>query len=503
MKVKKKGAVTAPKPLSGGKLTNRANPLNRSSADSSFEEELFRRLAALPPTDYDRMRKLEAAKLGVRPLTLDREVDSRRPRSCRENMQGTATEFSSPQPWQSPVNPADLLSDVAGAFYRYLALPPGAADALALWTAHTHCYEAFPHTPRCHCSSPDKGCGKTTTLDVLATMTPRPMRAENITSAVLFRLVDQHRPTLLLDEVDSYLNDADELRGLLNAGHKRGARAYRCEGDSNTVRSFSAHAPAVLAGIGAIHGTLHDRSIVIKLPRAKRCEVQARFDSRRVEHETVLCRKLARWTADNFAKLQSCDPQLPETAFNRLADNWRPLFAIAEVAGGDWPRRALASFTALTATDDLDAQGIGSILLADIQNIFSDAGVDRMPSNELADALAGIEGRPWAEWGKHRRPISANQLAQQLRRFGIAPHVIRIGDQTPRGYWLDDFKEAFSRYLPGTPFPDRNTATTLGKTVVSEPQQPELVLQPEKGASQRECCTVAPCTEGERHEILI
>jgi hypothetical protein len=320
----------------------------------------------------------------------------------------------------------------------------------------------------------------------------------------MFRLVASCKPTLLLDEVDSYrLDESEELRGLLNAGHKRGGMAYRCEGDSNTVRAFPVFAPAVLSGIGGVPATVHDRSITVKLERAKPGEVAARFDSRRVEYETELGRKLARWADDNFDKLRECDPQLPEAAFNRLADNWRPLFAIAEVAGGDWPRRVLAAFTALTATDDLDAQGIGSILLADVRNIFSDAGADRMPSNELAEALAMIEGRPWAEWGKHRRPISANQLAQQLRRFGIAPHVIRIGDQTPRGYLLDDFEEVFSRYLPDTPFPDRNTATTLGKAVISEMQQPELVLHPEKAASQRECCTVAPCTEGERHEVLI
>src|SRR5437773_2521894 len=43
-------------------------------------------------------------------------------------------------------------------------------------------------------------------------MTPRPLRTENLTAPVLFRLVDQHQPTLLLDEVDSYLTQTDELR---------------------------------------------------------------------------------------------------------------------------------------------------------------------------------------------------------------------------------------------------------------------------------------------------
>ena len=255
-----------------------------------------------------------------------------------------------------------------------------------------------------------------------------------MTPAVMFRLVALCKPTLLLDEVDSYrLDEAEELRGLLNAGHKRGGVAYRCEGDSNTVRGFSVHTPVVLSGIGGIPPTLYDRSIIIKLDRAKPGEVAARFDSRRVGHETELCRKLARWADDNFDRLRECDPQLPETAYNRLADNWRPLFAIAEVAGGDWPQRVRAAFLALTTTADLDAQGVGTMLLFDIADLFVAEDTDRLPSNNIAESLTAIEGRPWAEWGKHRRPISPNQLAQQLRRFGISPRKIRFSDETLQG----------------------------------------------------------------------
>jgi len=454
------------------------------------DEEIFARLAALSPAQYDRCRKEEAKRLGIRPATLDVEVAARRTH-IDIGGQGSTVEFPNVEPWESPVNGADVLNEVAATFFRYLALPPGAADVLALWTAHTHCFEAFIHTPRLNPCSPEKQCGKTTVEDVLATMVARPLRTENVTPAVLFRLVEQYKPTLLLDEVDTYLNDNEELHGLLNAGHRRGGKAYRCEGENNTVRGFSVFAPAALAGIGALPGTLHDRSIVIKLVRAKPGEIAARFDSRHVKSEKELCRKLARWTADNLDTLKSCVSQLPETAFNRLADNWRPLFAIAEVAGGDWPQRARAAFMALTATADLDAQGVGTLLLSDIASIFAAEAADRIASADLAEALAAIEGRPWAEWGKHRKPISPNQLANQLRRFGLHSDTIRIGNQTPRGYKLADFQEPFDRYLPKPSVPECNSATSLGNCLVSEPQQPESVLHPEIAPSTRECCTVA------------
>jgi putative DNA primase/helicase len=478
-----------------------AEPRGQVKGKHASDEEAFKRLAALSRTDYDRCRNVEARKLGIRPGTLDREVDARRPQD-NGNAQGTTVEFSEIEPWKATVNGADVLDEVARRFGYYVALPPHAADAIALWTGHTHAFEAFVHTPRLNFRSPDKGCGKTTVLDVCATMCPRPCRTENMTAAVLFRLVESHRPILLLDEVDSYLNDSEELRGLLNAGHKRGAKAYRCEGENNEVRSFAAFTPAALAGIGALPGTLHDRSIIVGLTRAKPGEFAARFDSRLIEYETKLCRKLACWASDNFEKLRQCDPKLPGTAFNRLADNWRPLFAIAEVAGGDWPQRCADAFTALTTTVDLDAQGVGTLLLSDIASLFAAEDTDKLPSSKIAESLAEMEGRPWAEWGKQRRHISTNQLANLLRRFGIAPKGIRVGDETPRGYVIDDFEEAFERYLPKSPLSDCNTATTLGETAISKVQQPKPVLHPEKADSQSECCIVAP-QKGGSHEKLI
>jgi hypothetical protein len=338
----------------------------------------------------------------------------------KRGLQGSGVICLDVEPWPEAVDGAPVLDEVAKTVSSYLALPDGAADTIALWIMHAHAYEAFIHSPRLNFRSPMKGCGKTLALDVLAVLTPRSLRTESITPAVLFRLVEGQKPTLLLDETDTYLKEADELRGLLNAGHKRGAVALRCEGESNTVRAFKAFAPAALAGIRELPGTLHDRAIVIELARAKPGEVRERFDSRRTDKETKLRQKCARWAADNFEALKDCDPQLPETAFNRLADNWRPLFAIAQSLGADWPKRASEAFAKLTSTFDLDAQGVGTTLLADIAAIFGKEGTDRLPSAKLADSLAAIEGRPWAEWGRQRKPISPNQLANLLRRFGIS-----------------------------------------------------------------------------------
>jgi hypothetical protein len=344
------------------------------------------------------------------------------------------------------VDGAAVLDAVAETFQRYLALPDGAADALTLWTAHAHTFEAFVCTPRLNISSPEKGCGKTTLLDVLTLLVPRPIKTENLTTAVLFRLIDAHKPTVLADECDAWLHDNEELRGLLNAGHRRGAQVFRCEGDANEVRGFRAFAPAVLAGIGALPGTLHDRSIVIRLERAKPGELKDRFDSRRTRLEHELCRKLARWASDNAARLAACDPVLPANAANRLADNWRPLFAVAEIADGDWPQRAAVAFAKLTAKADMDAEGIGAMLLADIREIFARTKADPFPSAALAEALAEIEHRPWPEYSQGK-PITKAKLSRMLKRFQIISGTKRDGEETFKGYDRSSFNDAFARYL--------------------------------------------------------
>jgi putative DNA primase/helicase len=435
------------------------------------DEAIFHRLAKLSPADYDRRRDDEARQLKIRTTTLDIEVHKRRAKSG-ESLQGGALNLADVELWPDAVIGADVLSEIAEMFACYVALPDGAADALALWTAHAHCFECFQCSPRLNISSPEKGCGKTTLRDLLAVLVPRPLATENLTVAVLFRLIESHKPTVLADECDGWLKDNEDLRSMLNSGHRRGGKAFRCEGDGHEVRGFQVFAPAVLCGIGSLPGTLYDRSIVIRLERAKPGEVRERFDSRHTKREHELCRKLARFVADSWTQIESCDPKLPDSAFNRLADNWRPLFAIAEIAGGDWQQRAATAFAILTSRGDSDAQGIGAMLLADIAEIFDAGSADKLRSIEITDALAKIESREWAEWGRARKPITPNQLAKLLRRFDLSPRTIKLADgDTAKGYHREMFDDAFARYLPQSPFPKRNPVTmseNIGDFALSE-----------------------------------
>jgi hypothetical protein len=256
-----------------------------------------------------------------------------RARILEDDADANALSLPQLEPWPEPITDAPALFDeVHDRFLLYLHLPPGAAAVFTLWLPHANAITAFTHSPRLNLTSLVPGCGKSTALDLIATMAPRVLRTDNLKPAVLFRVADQYQPTLLLDELDTYLHLFPELRGLLNAGNSPDACVYRCEG--RAVRSFKVFTASALAGIGHLAPTLRDRSIVISLTKAPAGVIQARFDKRFTESEIILGRKIARWVKDNFAAIAACDPLLPPEAFNRLGDNWRPLFAIAQIIGG-------------------------------------------------------------------------------------------------------------------------------------------------------------------------
>lgn len=137
--------------------------------------------------EYDEVRKTEAKQLGVHLATLDAAVNRLRSNSAFSGLQGCEVVLPEVEPWPDPVDGRSVLDQIATVFRRFLVLPEGAADVLALFCAHTHCFYLFTCSPRLNIQSPEKGCGKTTLRDVIALFVPKPLLTENMTVAVLFR----------------------------------------------------------------------------------------------------------------------------------------------------------------------------------------------------------------------------------------------------------------------------------------------------------------------------
>ena len=367
-----------------------------------------------------------------------------------DELQGTPLEWEEPEPWPQRVDGGELLEGIAGIFTRYMVLPPGAPTTLALWVVFAHAHDAAEISPLLALCSPEKRCGKTRALSILAALVPRPLPTSNVTPAAVFRAIERFSPTLLVDEADTFLDVRHELRGILNSGHTRsGAYVLRTVGEDYEPRRFGTWAPKALAKIGRLPSTLEDRSILVMLQRKSAGEAVERLRLTHLEGEAKpLRRMVVRWTRNHLRALREADPDMPPELQDRAADNWRPLLAIADLAGGGWPDEARHAARGLSAGAAAEDSSVAIQLLADIRVQFLQSGEERLYTDELIRGLSRQEDRPWREWDRNGRPISPATVARLLREFGVRPEQFRRGEENRKGYFRARFEEPFRRYLP-------------------------------------------------------
>jgi hypothetical protein len=372
--------------------------------------------------------------------------------------QGKVLALSDPEPWPEAVEGPALMDELVGTFGRFMVLPDdGAHVVAALWALHTHAHDAARVSPILAITSPEKRCGKTTLLTLLSGLTRRPLPASNITTAVVFRAVEKYRPTLLIDEADTFLKEREELRGVLNSGHNRAtAMVLRTVGDDHEPRTFSTWGPKAIALIGDLPATLEDRSVVLALRRRRKDEKVEELRLDRLEELEPIRRRAGRWATDHLDVLTAADPTVPAGLHDRARDNWRPLLAIADALGGPWPERARAAAVKLSG-DAGDGDAPGVMLLEDLKGIFG--GKDAIRSEDIVAALIELEDRPWPEW-RGGKPLTKRGLAKLLKPFKVFPTQYREGDRGGlRGYKAEAMKDAWDRYLPQ--HPPHQSATVL------------------------------------------
>lgn len=418
-----------------GHLAHDDNP----GTDGDIGAELDR-LAGLDTVAYE-LERTEAAKaLGMRASVLDAVVKAR-----RESAKDSGGLFLvDPDRWPEEVDGAVLLDELTERVRLHVSLPYGAAEIIALWIIHSHAHDAADVSPILAITSPTPECGKTTTLTVLQGTVRKPLQTANITAAALFRGIEKWKPTLLIDECDTFLKGSDELRGVLDSGHVRSsAQIIRTVGDDYEPRVFHTWAPKAIALIGRLPPTLASRSIHVELKRLARGEKVEPLRLDRLDILRPLQEKAARWASDHLDSLKAHDPDIPAGLYGRAADNWRTLLAIADVAGGSWPEKAREVALSTNATQSEQTAGV--LLLEDLRQLF---GVkDRLKTDDILAALNAMDDRPWPEWSRGRE-MTAPKLSKLLQPFGIKSRTIKLPDGlTAKGYRLQDCADAFSRYL--------------------------------------------------------
>lgn len=359
-------------------------------------------------------------------------------------------------PYPQPVSGAELLNELTASVQCFVCLPEHAAPMLALWVVYSYCVIKHGHiAPTLAITSPEKRCGKSTLLTWLYQVVEKPILAANITTAAIFRTIDAWKPTLLIDEADSFLGESgDELRGILNSGHTRDtAYVIRVVGDEHEPRKFSTWGAKAVALIGKLEGkysTLADRSIEIQLRRRMATDKIEKLRHSNTAHFQTLAARCLRFALDNGEAVGKARPVIPEM-HDRAVDNWEPLLAIADLAGTGWPRLARTVALALSGGEvDGDTESSGSLgvqLLADLHRYFADRTAESYPTEQLLRYLTAIDDASWSTFAKGKA-MTPRHLARLLQPYGIKSKNLWQAGAVAKGYEVADFADAFARYLP-------------------------------------------------------
>jgi hypothetical protein len=352
-----------------------------------------------------------------------------------------------------PLTGAELLDDVESFIARFVAFPSEAAQvAVTLWAVHTHLVQAGENSPRLALLSPEPGSGKTRTLEVLELLTPTPLHALSASPAAVFRLLQVEQTTLLMDEVDAIFtrrrggdDGAEDLRALLNAGHRKGATIPRCVGPRHDVARFPVYAAVALAGLGDLPDTLMDRSLIIRMRRRGPGETIEQFRRRlHLPDGETLRVQIAEWAVAVADDIADAWPVMPDGVENRQVDCWEPLLAIADAAGDTWPDRARSACVELCKVSVSREASLGVRLLGDLRDVFGEA--DALATQTILDRLCDIDEAPWGDL--HGKELDARGLARRLRQYQVFSVKVKVEGRSLQGYRREHLWDTWQRYLP-------------------------------------------------------
>lgn len=332
-----------------------------------------------------------------------------------------------------------VVDSISAYISKYVQVGEDELRAISLWVLHTWTFSGNHTTPLTtpylYIFSAERRSGKTRLLEVLETIIRNPLRAADVTSAVLFRAIESLNPTILLDEVDAIWSGAknEELRGVLNAGYKRGGFVYRVE--RFEPRQFNVFGPKALAGIdnAMLPDTVRDRCLPIHMHRQQAGTSEAFYSYDVEDAADALCAEINAWVDEHYERVAASQrPVAIDGIGDRAWEIAMPLVMLSSAFGAKFAKDTRAALKRLLTTEEkLSPQ---AQLLSDIRDMFDETGHKTLPGAYIVEKLGG-------SW-------TGKLVASRLQPYGVKPTTIRHQNQVARGYRREDFESAWESYLP-------------------------------------------------------
>ncbi len=237
-------------------------------------------------------------------------------------------------PWDGPVDGMELFQEIYSLLGQVMWMSDSARLTVTFWLIASYTFKLYRKFPYLRIKSPDKNCGKSTLIDLVAELVFNPLIASDVSPAALYRIVEKFTPTLLLDEFDNK-EQIRELTQLLNAGYDNNRSALRYNMDKDCAERFRTYCPKVIASIKRITDTTESRCLPIDLQRvpADAEDKLTELCDLKPELFQTIKRKILAWVEDNLPKIKACRPDRPNWLHTRDWDMWRPCYVVGAVMG--------------------------------------------------------------------------------------------------------------------------------------------------------------------------
>lgn len=344
---------------------------------------------------------------------------------------------------------------------RFIVMGDDLPSLLALWLIGTYCYSVFEYFPYLVLRSPEKRCGKSRTLDLIALLgfnAHQPTASP--TEAQIFREPREDGGVQIYDEMEGMTGDKERwsaVTQILNSGFHRGQTVarYRKSSQGQQKETFETYVPRAIASISSLETTLEDRSIMIMMQRLLPGQSTERFSLRRLNHEAQILRDdlytFALTTAPTIAELYD-GSEFPGLSGldHRAVDLWEPLLSIAAVVDATSGTRTLTDrMTQLAerlggerasrSADDPNP------IIIEVLDEYLGFGIEaKVSAQDLAEKVRLRLG-----WDS----LTAKALANRLHPLGLKSSRWREGTENRRGYAFTrtQIADLARRYTSGNP----------------------------------------------------
>jgi hypothetical protein len=416
-----------------------AKAIEKERAKRIKREAAFTEIINLPQLTHETRLREAATRLGEDAEVMIEEFECfRAARTMPEDL----------SPWPEPVNTAELLAATEAKFRRHVVADDAIVTASTLWVPFTYVVEVATHAPKLIYTFPLRDAGKSVALQTIRYMVLRAYPALEVTGASLYHIIDRLRPTIVIEEGDTLFIRRTVLSSILNGSWTNDGVPIPRAGLGGKWREFYIYgAQAISMRKLQMPDTTLSRCIICTLWPKLETEIVDEFTYRDDDEFKVIRRKWLRWAVDNAVALRDAQPVFPPGFNNRIRLNWKMLLAIAELAGGKWPKRVRDAALELEAGRDEPNELIR--LFAALKEVWGTAEV--RTSKSVCEGLAAHPSGEWADF-RGKGPISPTQLAALLRQFGIRPieNVLsgrHADDKNPNGYRRSQFMNAWTRLL--------------------------------------------------------